>query len=93
MNFNIELTEFPSAVHRCIYAAARGITPLERSLSFVTDSEMRSSCAAFHGFIIDMLSDMYDHPEAYDLPVGELEKFCDGKKIIGMKQKYPSKTD
>ena len=92
MDFNIELTVLPSAVHKCIYSSARGITPLERSLSFVADSEMRSSCTAFHRFLIDMLSDMYDHPEAYDLPVGELEKFCDGKKINGMKQKYPSKT-
>jgi hypothetical protein len=92
MDFANELSEFPSAVHKCIYAAARGLTPAERSIDFVKDSEMRASCIEYHAFITDMLSDMYDYPDEYYLPVLALENFCGGKKINGMKQKYPSKT-
>lgn len=92
MNFKTELTVFPSAVHSCIYSAARGITPLEHSLTGVSNPDMRSSCEAYHGFIMDMLSDMYDNPLAYGLPVSLLEDFCGGSKVNGMKQKFPSKT-
>ena len=92
MDFREELSAFPSGVHRCIYAAARGITPLDRSLASVEDPGMRASCEEFHGFFMDFLSDMYDHPEAYGLPVMALENFCNGKTVNGMKQKFPSKT-
>ena len=95
MDFSIELTnqrDFPSTVHRGVYAFARGITPLEYSLAVVTDCNMRESCTDYHNFIVDTLSDMYDNTEAYYLPVGQLEKFLCGKKLNGMKQKFPSKT-
>ena len=92
MNFCIELTSFPSAVHKNIYSAARGLTPLKKSLVSITDPETHASCTAFHSFVVDMLSDMYDNPKEYYLPVLMLEDFCDGKKVNGMKQKFPSKT-
>ncbi|MDR0324673.1 MAG: hypothetical protein LBI19_01085 [Oscillospiraceae bacterium] len=92
MDFSVELTEFPSAVHKCIYSSARGLTPLERSLVNVADPDIRSSCIAFHGFVRDMLSDMYDHPEIYGLPVGMLEDFCGKITVNGMKQRSPSKA-
>ena len=92
MDFSVELHEFPSAVHRCIYSEARGLTPIERSLGGVADPEMRESCAQYHAFLVDMLSDMYENADEYALPVMALEKFLDGKKINGMKQKFPSKT-
>lgn len=53
---------------------------------------MRASCAAFHGFVMAMLADMYDNPGEYHLPVMLLEDFCKGRKINGLKQKYPSKA-
>ena len=92
MDFNVDQTVFPSTVHNLIYSTARGIIPLETSLSVITDGEMRSSCTAYHGFIMAMLSDMYDNPNEYHLPVMLLEDYCKGQKINGLKQRFPSKT-
>lgn len=92
MNFNIDQDAFPSAVHSLIYFTARGIIPLEQSLADIADSDMRVSCMAFHGFVMAMLADMYDNPVEYHLPVMLLEDFCEGRKINGLKQKYPSKA-
>ncbi len=92
MDFARELVDFPSAVHRLIYFAARGLTPPEKSLPGVADPDMRASCAAYRGFLLDMLSDMYDNPEAYRLPVLELERFLDGRKRNDVKQKFPART-
>ena len=92
MDFAQELTVFPSAVHRSIYFDARGLTPLARSLPGVADPALRASCEAYHRFTLDMLSDMYDDPEAYHLPAMELEKYLDGGKLNGVKQKRPART-
>lgn len=92
MNFSKELTSFPSTVHRIIYSNAREVIPLELSLIDINDPSLRTSCGAFHQFIMDMLSDMYEFPEEYFFPVLELENFLGGSKVNGMKQKYPSKT-
>jgi len=69
MDFNTELSQFPSAVHSLVYFSARGIMPLSRTLDAVNDPALRESCVALHGFVIDMLSDMYGNPEAYHLPM------------------------
>lgn len=92
MNFEAELAVFPSEIHKNIYCYARQITPLENSLADIDDNEMKASCEDFHAFVMDMLSDMYDNPSEYSLPIGELESFLNGKKVNGMKRKYPSKT-
>lgn len=92
MDFNQDLLSFPSEVHKVIYSSARQITPLERSLTGINDSQFRTSCEDYYFFIQDLLSDMYDVPEAYDLPVLELEQFLGDNKQNGMKRKYPSKT-
>ncbi len=91
MDFALELTVFPSMVHRTIYSAARGIYPLNKSLEVLEDASLQASAAAYHGFVMALLSDMYDHPEAYHLPVLMLENFCAGKTVNAVKQKYPSK--
>lgn len=92
MDFSQELSQFPSEVHRVIYDAARYLTPLSVSLEGMEDAALRASCEQYYGFVQAMLSDMYDHPEAYHLPVMALEDFCAGKKVNGMKRKYPAKT-
>lgn len=92
MGFTKEVTEFPSIVHQIIYCSARELTPLEHSLLGCEDVSLKVSCESFHHFIGDMLSDMYEFPEEYGFPVLELEKFLDGNKLNGMKQRYPSKT-
>lgn len=93
MDFNLELTEFPSTVHRNIYCAARQLTPLARSVAGITDGALKASCEAYHAFTLEMLSDMYEHPEAYGLPVMELEKFLGGKKLNSVRRKYPAQTE
>lgn len=92
MDFSIERTDFPSEVHKVIYSAAREIIPLEYSLNGIDDESLKQSCEDYHQFIMELLSDMYEFPEAYSLSVYELEQFLDGKKLNGMKQKYPSRT-
>jgi len=91
MDFNIELTEFPSAVHANIYFWARGVMPLSRTIDAVTDPAMRQSCVALHGFVTDMLSDMYDHPNAWHLPVMKLEEFFGNRPALDMKREFPDK--
>lgn len=91
MDFTTELTTFESTVHQVIYAAARGLAPLEVTLPSVPE-ELREACTALHDFMVDMHSDMYDHPEAYALPVLALEAYCGGRTVNAMKQKAPSKT-
>ncbi len=91
--FSQELTEFPSTVHRNIYSAARQLTPLNRSLGSMEEGELKDSCKAYHAFMLDMLSDMYENPEAYGLPVHMLEDFLGGRKLNGVKRKEPAKTE
>lgn len=92
MDFCRELTEFPSAVHQNIYSAARHITSLDRSLCGIEDGALKDSCEAYHAFMLEMLSDMYENPEAYGLPVYMLENFLNGRKLNGVKRKQPAKT-
>lgn len=92
MDFSMELTDFPSTVHKNIYYIGRGIVPIKRSTEYIDMPDLYASCEEFHAFVIEMLSDMYDNPEEYHMPVMELENFCGNKKINGMKQKYPAKT-
>lgn len=91
MDFNIELVQFPSMLHSHIYSKGRSIMPLSRTLDTVSDAALRKSCVALHGFVMDMLSDMYDNPEAYHLPVMKWEEFCDGKPLDVVKREYPKK--
>lgn len=93
MDFNRDLTEFPSMVHRIIYSCARQLTPLERSLAGMEDEALNASCVAFHVFMLELLSDLYENTGAYSLPATELEKFLGGKKLNGVKQKQPAKTE
>lgn len=92
MDFSVEQTRFPSEVHKNIYWAARQLTPLERSLEKIEDAKFKTSCEAYHAFVLTMLSDMYEDPEAYSLPVLQLEMFLNGRKANGAKQKEPGKT-
>ena len=91
MDFSIDLTEFPSAVHRSIYSRARIMLPLSLTLDAVADPAMRKSCAALHGFVTAMLSDMYDNPDDYFLPVMKLEEYISGRNLLELKRESPQK--
>ncbi len=92
MDFTKDIVDFPSEVHKVIYSGAREMTTPDRSLAGMTDAAMRASCEAYYAFLTALYSDMYEHPEAYHMPVRALETFLDGRKLNGVKQKYPSKT-
>ena len=51
-------------------------------------SSLKLSCEAYHRFVLDMLSDMYEFPKAYELPVLELEHFLDGRKLNGISLRF-----
>lgn len=91
--FSKEQTQFPSSVHQIIYSTARQLTPLELSLGWTEDEELKASCKDYHAFMLALLSDMYENPEAYGLPVMLLENHLDGKKLNGVKRKQPAKTE
>lgn len=93
MDFALELATFPTLVHRNIYAAARRVTPLDRSLRDMADGEMKESGRAFHAFLMDLFSDMYEDPAAYGLPAGLLEEFLHGRKLNGARRQEPAKTE
>jgi len=90
MDFNIEVNEFSSAIHESIYSRARRLMPLADHPAIAEPA--RESWKALHNFLMGMLSDMYDYPEKYNLPVGKLEKFLDGRDIHKAKRDSISKT-
>jgi len=81
MDFNIDLSEFPSEAHKKTYIKARrkrAIVPFSRTLDDI-DPELRNSCLAMHGFIMEMYSDMYQNMSCYQ---GDCSSFL---KSIGRK--------
>lgn len=94
MQFNTTCTEFPSRVHRLIYLIAIRQTPLTNSLSEAQNLEesLKESCKQYHAFVMDMLSQMYENPDAFGMKAGEYDAYLDGKKENAMKQILPSKT-
>ncbi len=93
MLFSEGKTVFPSAVHRYIFAAGRQLTPLKRSLEGMAEDGLKDSCRIFFAFIADMLSDMYENPEPYGLPLNMLENHLKGRKLNGVKRKQPHQTE
>ena len=89
MDFRIELTEFPSFMHENIYCRARRFMPLLNHAAI--NESILESWVALHCFVMDMLSDMYDHPEKYKLPYFKIEKFLDGRDIHDVKKESTAK--
>jgi len=84
MDFNLELTDFPSVMHEKIYSCARQLMPLLNHNAIA--EPIRESWLALHGFMMDKLADMYDFPDKYKLPYGKLEKFLDDRDIHDVKR-------
>jgi hypothetical protein len=67
MDFNIDITDFPSEAHKKLYQNARrkrALVPFSRTIDDIP-AELRVPCLALHGFIMEMYSDMYDNPDCY----------------------------
>ena len=80
MNFNIELTDFPTVLHENIYTRARRFMPL-LSHKKILEIIPQEQWVLLHGLVMDRLSDMYQNPEKYKLPAGKLEKFLNGREL------------
>lgn len=65
MFFNTNQTEFISEKQRLIWQFGTHIVPLEVSLADIQDEETREGCTQIYHCIMDILTDMYDHPEEY----------------------------
>lgn len=94
MQFNKNQREFPSRVHKIITITALRQTPPGVSLAGKDSCspDLIESCRSYQHFIINMLSDMYDHPLAWGMNAGEYDAFLCGHKENAMKHRNPAKT-
>lgn len=92
MIFDLERTTYPSQVHAQIAFAGKRLTPLDIALAGMEDPALRHSCEDLHAFLLGLLTDMYEQPGAYGLPVYALETFLNGRKENRVKREQPSKT-
>ena len=65
MLFNPNQTEFTSDVQRIIWQFGTHIVPPEASLADVEDEETREGCMQIYDCTMEILADMYNHPEEY----------------------------
>ena len=65
MLFNPNQTEFSSDYQRTIWQYGTHIVPLDVSLADVEDEETCEGCRQIYDCIIEILEDMYNHPEEY----------------------------
>lgn len=93
MDIADELTVFPTAVHRLIYSCGRALTPVSVATEGMEDRALAGSCRELHDFFAALYADMYEAPSAYGLDAGALERFLDGRRLNGVKQKQPARTE
>ena len=65
MIINLNQTEFSSDYQRIIWQYGTHIMPPEVSLTDVEDAETRAGCMQIYECTMEILTDMYNHPEAY----------------------------
>ena len=79
MTFNINQTEFPSAIHQAIWNAGRLIFPLNKSLPLIQDENVKEACIDLHNCVLDVYAEMYSNSEQYGLDTKEAESLLSGK--------------
>jgi len=70
MYFDRNQTEFPSAIHRAIWAVGKNIIPFEKSTAEIKDPEILEACKQVYTFSMKLYSTMYAHPERFHLSYG-----------------------
>lgn len=65
MVFDLNQTEFSSDYQRIIWQFGTHIMPLDVSLADVDDPEIREGCMQIYDCTMEILADMYKHPEDY----------------------------
>jgi hypothetical protein len=93
MIFEKNFTGFPTRIHRAIYNAALRLTPLDVSLTDITDPFLIESCRQYHAFLLSLLSDMYADPHAYGMIAGEYETYLNGRHWEAVRRIEPSKVN
>jgi hypothetical protein len=83
MTFDLEQHTFPSVTHHSIWHAAVFLAPfLEVIPPTVTGTEadqLRQGERHLYRFITELYADMYAHPDMYFIPVGDYDRFMEGK--------------
>lgn len=83
MDLFIDQNEFPSITHHSIWHAAMSMATLYEvipsNMSIEEAAAFRLGEESLYRFMRDMFVDMYDHPEAYDIPVGAYDLYMDGR--------------
>ena len=94
MDFDRNITEFPTMLHRDIYMSALRMTPPEISLAEIdkTDPDLAKSGREFYAFKTELLADMYSNPHLYGMNPGVYEEFANGQKYNAIKRKQPAKA-
>ena len=89
--FSRDTTAFSTMLHRDIYATALRITPPETSLATLANAHpaLAASAREFHAFIMALLADMYDDPQAFGMNPGVYEAFANGRKYHAVKRFRP----
>ena len=82
MQFDRNVTEFPTMLHRDLYMRALRLVPPDVSLAEIekTDPEMAASGREYYQFMLELLGDMYCNPELYGMTPGAYEDFAAGRK-------------
>ena len=65
MLFDPNQTEFSSDFQRIIWQYGTHIVPLEISLADIEDEETREGCMQIYDCTMEILTDMYNHPEEH----------------------------
>ena len=91
MEFDRNIREFPTMVHRDIYMTALRLTPPEVSLAEIekTDPALAESGREFYAFMVELLADMYNDPCLYGMKTGAYEQFVNGARYNTVKRKQP----
>jgi hypothetical protein len=71
MIFNKNQSEFESNIHKAVWAAGKSVVPFELSTAEITDPGLLEGLRQVYDFTLDILSDMYNAPDKYELQYGE----------------------
>lgn len=82
IQFDKNVTEFPTMLHRDIYMRALRLVPPEISLAEIEkeDPEMAASGREFYHFMLELYGDMFCNPEIYGMTPGAYEDMAQYRK-------------
>ena len=83
MTFDLHQHTFPSVTHRSIWHAAVFLAPfrevIPQTVTGADADQLRKGEKHLYRFITGLYADMYAHPDVYGIPVGEYDRFMEGR--------------